>query len=386
MQFGKTGGLNGYEKKIVKALLNKEQRPQDILALLNEFRPSSVNPARIAEVKQSARQVSATDQELDEYLEFKRSFDARTRLSPYLHERLVKSREAMLLAVQVFNSPSTKFRAETFSVLAVIAWTYLALEFAEKNDLKTSRKNGKAISLADFLKFPECPFSEGVTNNLKAVIKIRDSVEHNLIGPQIGEWLGVFQACCVNYEAKLVELFGERLSLSNDLAFSLQFSGLSLEQSEAMINANLPQSVNAINSEVFDNLTDEQKADQEFQFSVVYTTVAGPKSTSFIRFVSPDSAEGEEVKNVLVKHKPSAQTHPYLAGQVVEEVKKRTGKKFNQHDHTLAWKEKNVRPAGGATKPERTNLDYCYYNPTYKSYSYNDRWVECLCSQLDAAV
>ena len=384
MQFGKTGGLNGYEKRIVQGFLNDKLRAQGIVAEINSFRPCTVNVGRIYDVRDDPNQKAASKKELDEYRAFKRSFDARMGLSPYLHERLVKSREAMLLAVQVFNSPSTKFRAETFSVLAVIAWTYLILEFAERNDLPTTRKNGEAISLADFLKFPKCPFSEGISNNLKAVIKIRDSVEHSLIGPHIGEWIGVFQACCVNYEAKLVELFGERLSLSNDLAFSLQFSGLSLEQSETMINASLPQSINAINSEVFDKLTEEQKADQEFQFSVVYTTVAGPKSSSFVRFISPESAEGEEVKNVLVKHKPSAQTHPYLAGQVVDEVKKRTGKKFNQHDHTTAWREKNVRPAGGAAKPERSNLDYCFYNPTYKSYTYNEGWIELLCLDLNS--
>ena len=156
MQFGKTGGLNGYEKRIVQGFLNDKLRAQGIVAEINSFRPCTVNVGRIYDVRDDPNQKAASKKELDEYRAFKRSFDARMGLSPYLHERLVKSREAMLLAVQVFNSPSTKFRAETFSVLAVIAWTYLILEFAERNDLPTTRKNGEAISLADFLKFPKC--------------------------------------------------------------------------------------------------------------------------------------------------------------------------------------------------------------------------------------
>ncbi|MBT2131310.1 DUF3644 domain-containing protein [Aliiroseovarius lamellibrachiae] len=382
MQFGKTGGLNVYEKRIVRGFLNEHWRAQDIVTEINSFRPCTVNVGRIYDVRDDPNQKAAAKKELEEYRAFKRSFDAQTGLSPFLDERLVKSREAMLLAVQVFNSPAISFRAETFSVLAVIAWTYLAIEFADENDLPTKRQNGSAISLSDFLKHNGCPFSEGIKNNLKAVISIRDSVEHNLVGPRIGDWLGVFQACCVNYEKKIVELFGERLSLSKELAFSLQFSGISIEQSETMLRSELPQAIKAINSEVFDGLTEDQQSDQEFQFSVVYTTVAGSKSSSFVRFISPDSAEGEDVKNVLVKHKPSALTHPFLAGQVVIEVNNRTGGQFNQHMHTQAWKSKKVRPVGGVERPEKTNLDYCYYNPTYKSYSYNERWVQLLCKEV----
>ena len=40
-------------------------------------------------------------------------------------ELLTKSREAALNAVQTFNNPLTTFKAETFIVLMVIAWTYL---------------------------------------------------------------------------------------------------------------------------------------------------------------------------------------------------------------------------------------------------------------------
>ncbi len=40
-------------------------------------------------------------------------------------ELLLKSREAALSAVQTFNNPLTTFKAETFIVLMVIAWTYM---------------------------------------------------------------------------------------------------------------------------------------------------------------------------------------------------------------------------------------------------------------------
>jgi len=38
---------------------------------------------------------------------------------------ILKSREAALSAVQIYNNPFTAFKSESFIVLFIIAWTYL---------------------------------------------------------------------------------------------------------------------------------------------------------------------------------------------------------------------------------------------------------------------
>src|SRR5947207_15906318 len=45
--------------------------------------------------------------------------------SPRVRELLLKSREAALAAVQIFNTPQITFKSEIFIVLMNIAWTYL---------------------------------------------------------------------------------------------------------------------------------------------------------------------------------------------------------------------------------------------------------------------
>lgn len=44
-------------------------------------------------------------------------------------ELLIKSREAMMSAVQLYNNPQITFKSETFITLAIIAWTYLLHAF-----------------------------------------------------------------------------------------------------------------------------------------------------------------------------------------------------------------------------------------------------------------
>lgn len=381
---GDKGSLNSDEKRIVKLLVEEGWTNQDIQALINLERPATINFGRIAGVKKDLDQPKASRDELENYTRFKRSFDLKTGLNPFCDERLIKSREAMKLAVTVFNNPTFQFRAENFSMLAVVGWTYLVLEYSSRNGMPMERKNGKAISLADFLKQGACPFSEGVKNNLKALIKIRDQSEHVVLGPHDESWVGIFQASCMNYEREIVGHFGARLSLSSEIAFALQFSGLSIGQASQMAGAPLPEKIQAINAELFDGLSDEQKNDQEFQFSVIYTTVAASKSKAAIQFVVPGSAEGKEIENVLVKHKPSHITHPLKPTDVVSQVKKKSQMPFNMSSHTRLWKKHKVRPKSGSENPEKTNLDYCYYHPTYRSYSYNETWVDLIVKEMNA--
>ena len=51
---------------------------------------------------------------------------ARQRKVKSVKDELVKkSREAILAAVQIYNSPQITFKAESFITLAIIGWTYL---------------------------------------------------------------------------------------------------------------------------------------------------------------------------------------------------------------------------------------------------------------------
>jgi hypothetical protein len=380
---GSTASLNAFERRVVKRLLADGETNQDIQAKINLGRPKTVNFSRIDSVKKNHMQVSATDDELAQFSTFKKAFDARTGLNPYVDERLVKSREAMKFALGAFNNPSVTFRAEVFSVMANIAWTYLVLEYCHRNALPTARKNGHAISLSDFLKMKECPLSKGVVNNLRALVKIRDGVEHTLTGPSHSSWVGIFQACCVNYEKTMTDFFGSELSLVGESGFALQLASLSIGQALPMSQVEGQPEVQAINAEIFNDLSADELDDLEFSFSVVYTTVNSSKTDAAFKFLSPASVEGQEIANVLVKMKPGHETHPHKPAEVVSKVKKITGQKFNVSMHTALWKKHGVRPDGGVPDPQKdVNPKYCYYNPVWGSYSYNDDWVELVCNEL----
>ena len=215
------GALTGEEKHIVKGLLRAGERNQDIQALVNTGRSATINSGRITEVKQDETIATASAEELEYYRARKKSFDPQTGLNLYDDERLIRAREAMLLAVQVFNSPTLKFKAEVFAVHANIAWTYLLHEHYERQGIAILQEDGRSFLLSQMVARDDCPLSQGIRDNLSSLKKIRDAVEHTLFRRADTRFLSIFQACCLNFGKAICDLFGPDMALSNELSFSL---------------------------------------------------------------------------------------------------------------------------------------------------------------------
>lgn len=370
----KGGGLTDHEKRIVKGLLAQGERNQDIHALVNYERHPTVNFGRISGVKSNDNIDPASSEEIEFFIRKKKSFDPITRLNYYDHERLIRAREAMILAVTIFNSNIYKFKSGVFAIMANIAWTYLMHEHYERNGMSILNSDGSTFALSYMLSRPDCPLSRGIKNNLRAIKAIRDDVEHKALGRSDATWLSLFQACCLNFDRTIVAWYGPRLSLQNEISVALQFGKMQLQQAAQMQPYDIPDHIAALDARLNSELSDEELDDLEYRFRVVYTLDAASKGSAHIQFLFPESEEGKAIHNVLQKYKVADELYPHKPGDVVRLVKVATKKRFTMNDHTLAWKRHKVRPSRGS----KTNRKYCIYHPAYKSYTYNDIWVNFL--------
>ena len=379
----KEGALTAHEKKIVKALLDKGRRNQDIQALINLGRSATINSARITEVKKNKKQKAASDDEVTFFEIKKQSIDPSTGLNLFDDERLIRAREAMILAVQIFNSAAFRFKTEVFSVLVNVAWTYLLHEFYERKKVKIEQKDGRSLLLSQMVERPDCPLSDGAKNNLRSLKTIRDEVEHKLLGKSDIKWLGLFQACCLNFDKAMCKLFGDQLTLAHELSFALQFGRMNVEQLSLLQKYEIPPHIETLDGRLNEKLSENELADLEYQFRVVYTLDSASKSCSNFEFVRPDSDEGQDIRNVLVRHKFADTLYPYKPGMVVGLVEEKSGKAFTSRNHTQAWLRFKVRPRKGAKQPENTDKDFCIYHATHGDYTYSDQWVDHLVNQVN---
>lgn len=379
----KHGALTDAEKPIVKALLAKGWRNQDTQALVNVSREATINGARITGIKRDVTIPPASDEELAYYQIKKSSYDPQTGLNLFDHERLIRAREAMVLAVQVFNSPALRFKTEVFTMLANVAWTYLLHEHYERKKVKIVGNDGRSLLLSQMIGRQDCPLSKGIKDNLRALKTLRDDVEHKLLGRADAKWLSLFQACCLNFDKTICDLFGSRLTLSHDLSFAIQFTKMNLEQLATLNRYEIPAHIDAVDARLNEGMSEAQIADLEYQFRVVYTLDAVTKSRAHFQFVQPDSAEGKDIRNVLVQHRVADHLYPYKPANVASLVREKTGTGFSVRNHTQAWRKFEARPTQGAAQPENTKRDFCVYHAAHKDYTYSDQWVEHLIAEVN---
>ena len=374
--------LSAIEKSVIKALLNDGWRNQDVQTLINSGRAASINFARISGIKKSQTISPATPQRVEAFRYKKLLFDHVTGLCPLENERLVRAREAMLLAVQLFNTPRIAFKTGVFSMLANVAWTYLLHEFYERNGQAIVNSQGYTLLLSQMIKREDCPLSNACKKNLDAIGEIRNLVEHKTIGPFDHKWLPLFQSTCLNFEKTLTTFFGDRLSLGRELGFSLQFAKLGSEQIAMLQGFELPPHLASLDASLAHALFDGDSDDIEYQFKVIYTLTSASKSKAHFQFVQPNSDEGKEIQNILIKYKPVDDIWPFKPTDVAERVKKASGRHFTVDKHTRACRFFKVRPKSDAHHPEITESKYCIYHPPFKSYTYSQAWIDFLVSEI----
>lgn len=379
--------LETWEVAVVKAMVNRGgafTNDQDILAYFT--RPTrSVNHRLISEIRNEAKHKAvkpASDEDLDEFLATWPDVDHETGLSARGDELLIKAREAMIAAVQTFNSAGLTFRAELFIVTAIIAWTYLLHAWFRRAGTdyrypsqKTKEGAEKYWELGHCLKQDKCPAKAGVATNLQFLIEIRHEIEHRST-TRIDDALGAkLQSCALNFNDLLKTEFGAQYGLERRLPLALQFVSFGAEQRTALKRASgLPKHLEAAIDAFEHGLTDDQMKDPAYRMSYGFVPVAAKKpgaADAAVQIVSPGSEEAGEIEKIIFKE---VNKDRYPPGKVVDKVQAAGFTKFGMHAHTQLWKKLDAKKEGKGFG--------CVGD--YGNWVWFDRWVDEVLRRCEA--
>lgn len=355
--------LEDYEVSLIKAMLNsgKYSAYQDILAYFT--RPSrSVNHARISEIvdamagepmhknaRKYAAQPIASTANLKAFLNAWPNIDPETGLHIQDDELVIKSREAMLFAVQAYNNPTTYFKSEMFIVSAVIGWLYLLHYYYKENDVDIVHRNNdrtpkqiegrdKLLELSACIKLDECPLDEGTINNLKFLIGIRNEIEHEKTSNIDDAISAKLQQCCLNYNRMIKEIVGESYGLDKKLSLALQFLYIDPHQQTEFSGADmLPSRVSSFITQFEENMTSSQYNNQHYACRLVMfrkNENNRENADLLCEIVAPNS-EIEERINTVFKDRERPK---FLPTQIVNLVKDSGCTEFTITKHTTLWK------------------------------------------------
>lgn len=332
---------------------------QDILAYFT--RPTrSINHGRIKEIRSGEKHKNVAPASSEELENFRASWpqiDVSTGLHIRGDELLIKSREAMLHAVQSYNTPKTYFKSEIFIVTAVIAWTYLLhwhykqigvdyrhMKKGTNEPLKTKHGADKHWELEACLDSDKCPLDQATRSNLKFIIEIRHEIEHQMTQRIDSSISAKLQACCLNFNAYYKKLVGDRYGLEADIGVALQFSTIEIEQRNILLKeTDLPKNFLAAQQEFEGSIEDSILSDSRYSYRVALiqkTANTRGKADQLVEFVKAGTTEGQDIQRILLKE---TEKKKYKPKEIVKILRSEGYKKFSMQDHTELWQTLDAR-------------------------------------------
>lgn len=298
----------------------------------------------------------------------------KRRIYSVKDELIKKSQESALAAIQIFNNPLITFKAESFIVLINIAWPYLLHAYYRDKGIEYQhyRKNGvrkqydktkhgapKHWELERCLNDKNCPLVEPVKDNLNFLIGIRHEIEHQMTN-RIDVFISAkFQACCINYNNALKDLFGGEAGLDKTIPIALQLFSFGEGQIKQIKDIpELPQNLIDFVSDFEGDLTSKNNPLYSYRVIYIRDSVNHENQADLaIRFVDEHSAEGKNIQEVLFKN---VEKPKYLPSQIVAQAKKKGFPKFRMYEHITLWKNQNAKKPSKAYGVEIGKTWYWY--------------------------
>lgn len=325
---------------------------------------------------------------------------------------LEKCQSAAIAAVECYNRPGPRFRTAQYLILITIAWSALFHAiFYKKGRRPWYRSRGASAGkgtryqkvdgeprhwdLSESLRQYFADRNPPERKNLEFLLGLRNKIEHRHLPELDPALFGECQAALINLEELLVQEFGPKYALADQLAISLQFTRIVPEEKAKAARALASSSAQTVREYVErfrGSLPGPTLNSMKYSFSVfLVPRIANRQSAAdvSVQFVSADEASDEELSrleklNVLIREKqiPIANLGFHKPGEIVAMLRVRLPHAVTMATHTAAWKHWKVRPPKDDPHPERTSPEYCHFDSVHRDYVYTPAWVERLVREL----
>ncbi|MCZ6535518.1 MAG: DUF3644 domain-containing protein [Chloroflexi bacterium] len=264
-----------------------------------------------------------------------------------------------------------------------IAWTYLLHAYYRQQKVdyryfdrtpkrrrfhRTKHGAIRCWELLRCLNFSKCPLDRDTRNNLRFLIGLRDEIEHQMT-LNLDNWLsGRYQACAINYNKYVKQIFGSKYGLDQHLTYSLQFIELSRDQvAGVMTEEDVPRRLRAYIAEFDESLTEEEYNSPQYAIRLLFTRKEANRkgqADSVFEFIDPNSEAARELDKQYW-FKKEVERPKYLRKDVLDIVHKEGFKIFGPFQHTRLWRKMDAKNPGKGFGTEVRGTWYWY-----------DRWID----------
>ena len=303
---------------------------------------------------------------------------------------LEKSKEAFMMAIEIYNKPSIKYRVEGFSFFICNAWELMLkarLVNTQGADAIYYKDNpSRTITLENCIKKVFTNEHSPIHKNLMRIVDLRNTSTHFIVEEYEMVYVPLFQACVLNYTEKMQEFHNEditKLIPQNFLTLSVSMKALN----ETDIRAKYPGQIaerlittsSALASEVAEN-------NHSFAIRIEhhhYLTKDKAKATDIVHIEKDAEAGVQIIKEV----KDPNETHKYSAKKCIQEINNRLSRRgitltyngnsilFTSHHFNLFCKYYQIK--------ENPKLCYVYTVTSYPSYGYSQQAIDFIIEEIE---
>jgi ribosomal protein S25 len=327
---------SGWQKTTFTTYLNKGQ----LADFLNE-----VNPG----VFEASNTIGLSIQQFTKLLSQSKhrrglGHNCKSRLSKAL---LKKSRDNMLLALELYNRPSLENRMDTFVLCFCTAWEQFlkAILIEEKGEEFIFRNNHNSARIRETISLREClselyHSEDVIRKNIERITYYRDQAVHLLMPEVQGIMSRIFQSGVLNYSSKFSE-FTEQPFISSTHSGMLSLVGDLKSISAPALHSSYGKEIGDEILNLIADLTEEAKNADDIQFAIPLSVklVFAKKNDEGNMVTLAMAEEGMEgLKRAIIIEKPidRERTHPFGENAAISEINKRLYERYA--DSTLSSK------------------------------------------------
>lgn len=307
-----------------------------------------------------------------------------------IEDKLIKkSEEAFLLAIEIFNKPTIKYRTESFVFLICNAWELMLKAYLIKkrgySSIYLNNDFKKTLSLRKCISLVFTNNKDPLRLNLEKIIELRDTSTHFITEEYEMIYIPLFQSCIFNYNEKMMLFHNVDISeIVNENFLTITPTMRALNQTE--IIAKYPDEIankivstsKSINSLISQNNNNFAIVIEHFH----YLTKNEAKATSKIKI---DNSSQNVAKIIREQTNPNT-THKYTTKKCIEEINKLLRKNkislisngiekdFNSYHFNLFSTYYNFK--------NNPKLCFIYNISTQPRYSYSYQTIEFIFNEI----
>lgn len=296
---------------------------------------------------------------------------------------LEKSKEAFILAIEIYNKPSIKYRIEGFSFFICNAWELMLkahiINIFGDDSIYYGDNPGRTLSLENCIKKIFTNEKAPLRRNLERIIELRNTSTHFITEEYEMLYIPLFQACVFNFIEKMQDFHDiDMTEIVPQNFLTLAVSMKSLNESEIrakypeIIASKLVNTNNEISAMVEEN-------NHNFAIRIEHNlliTKNPDKATSSVHIEKDADTPGVKI---IKEYKDPNETHKYTAKNCIKEINKRLSKNnivldFNMYHFNLFTKYYDIK--------NNSKLCYIHKVNAQPTYSYSIQTIDFVVEEI----